>query len=62
MTFAMVILHGKKQTHHVNNYSPCEKEEEQKLTRSYTRSYTADAVWYRQPSGQPTNMVMLNLN
>ena len=27
-----------------------------------TRSYTADAVWYRQPSGQPTNTVMLNLN
>ena len=27
-----------------------------------TRSYTADVVWYRQPSGQPTNMVMLNLN
>ena len=27
-----------------------------------TRSYTADAVWYRQPSGQPTNMVMLNSN
>ena len=28
----------------------------------YTRLYTADAVLYRQPSGQPTNMVMLNLN
>ena len=27
-----------------------------------TRSFTADAVLYRQPSGQPTNMVMLNLN
>ena len=27
-----------------------------------TRSYTADAVLYRQPSGQPTNTVMLNLN
>ena len=27
-----------------------------------TRSYTADAVWYRQPSGQPTNTVMLNSN
>ena len=27
-----------------------------------TRLYTADAVWYRQPSGQPTNTVMLNLN
>ena len=27
-----------------------------------TRSYTADAVWYRQPSGQPTNTVLLNLN
>ena len=27
-----------------------------------TRSYTADAVWYRQPSGKPTNTVMLNLN
>ena len=26
-----------------------------------TRSYTADAVWYRQPSGQPTNTIMLNL-
>ena len=25
-----------------------------------TRSYTADAVWYRQHSGQPTNTVMLN--
>ena len=21
-----------------------------------------DAVWYRQPSGQPTNTIMLNLN
>ena len=29
---------------------------------SKTRSYTADAVLYRQPSGQPTNTVMLNLN
>ena len=29
---------------------------------SKTRSYTADAVWYLQPSGQPTNTVMLNLN
>ena len=27
-----------------------------------TRSYTADAVLYRQPSGQPTNTIMLNLN
>ena len=27
-----------------------------------TRSYTADAVLYRQPWGQPTNTVMLNLN
>ena len=27
-----------------------------------TRSYTADAVWNRQPSGQPTNTVMLNSN
>ena len=27
-----------------------------------TRSYTADAVWYRQPTGQPTNTVMLNSN
>ena len=27
-----------------------------------TRSYTADAVWYRQPSGKPTNTVMLNSN
>ena len=30
--------------------------------KKQTRSYTADAVLYRQPSGQPTNMVMLNLN
>ena len=28
----------------------------------HIRSYTADAVLYRQPSGQPTNTVMLNLN
>jgi hypothetical protein len=27
-----------------------------------TRSYTANAVWNRQPSGQPTNTVMLNSN
>ena len=30
--------------------------------KNKTRSYTADAVWYRQPSGQPMNTVMLNLN
>ena len=29
---------------------------------NFTRSYTADAVLYRQPSGQPTNTVMLNSN
>ena len=33
-----------------------------KKKKKKTRSYTADAVLYRQPSGQPTNMVMLNLN
>ena len=27
-----------------------------------TRLYTADAVWYRHPSGQPTNTVIPNLN
>ena len=32
------------------------------LSQKQTRLYTADAVLYRQPSGQPTNMVMLNLN
>ena len=32
-----------------------------KLYKS-TRSYTADAVWYRQPLGKPTNTVMLDLN
>ena len=34
----------------------------QSLITRQTRSYTADAVLYRQHSGQPTNTVMLNLN
>ena len=33
-----------------------------RITKLITRSYTTDAVWYRQPSGQPTNTIMLNLN
>ena len=31
-----------------------------RFEQNRTRSYTADAVWYRQPSGQPTNMLNLN--
>ena len=37
----------------------CEEFDENKIN---TRLYTADAVWNRHPSGQPTNTVKPNLN